>query len=64
MLAPALGPMLEGCMEGQQRGLGWGIACASADWENAQQMEGEKGSGPFKDCPISKGVLKFGATFA
>lgn len=64
VLAPALGPTPEGCMEGQQTGVGWSVACASADRESAQGMEGEEGSS--KDCPIFdfEGVLKFGATFA
>lgn len=64
MLAPALGPMLEGCMEGQQKGVGLCVTCASAERESAQGMEGEGGSGSCKDCPIFdfEGVL--GATFA
>lgn len=51
-------------MEGQQTGVGWSVAGASADRECAQRMEGEEGS--CKDCPIFdfKGVLEFGATLA
>lgn len=52
-------------MEGQT-GVGWSLACASADGESAEGMEGEEGSGSCKDCPIFafEGVLVFGATFA
>lgn len=58
--------MLEGCKEGQQKGEGWSVDCASADREGAQGMEGEEGSGSCKDCPIfdSERVLELGATLA
>ena len=67
MLAPAPGPTLEGGMEGQQKGVEWSVACASADRESAEGLEREEeGSGSCKDWPIFdfEGVLEMGATFA
>lgn len=44
-------------MEGQKAGVGWSLACASADRESAEEGMGEVGLD-------FEGVLRLGATFA